>query len=73
MATLEQLQAQRAEVAAAYSAALRSGQETQQGAGGGARRHVRVDFKALSDELARLDIEIAKLQAPRRVIYPRGR
>ena len=73
MSQLEQLQAQRATVQAAYDQALRGGQETQQGAGGGARRLVRVDFEALAKELARLDAEIARLTTTRRVFYPRGR
>lgn len=73
MTQLAQLQAQRASVQAAYDAALRAGQETQHGAGSGARRHVRVDFAALAAELTRIDNEIARLSNTRRVFYPRGR
>jgi hypothetical protein len=69
MSDLATLQARRATVQAAYDAALRAGQETQHGAGSGARRLVRVDFDALRKELADLDARIAALTPRRRVFY----
>jgi hypothetical protein len=72
MATLQQLQTQRAEVYAAYQAALKS-QEFTVGAGNGARRSRRADFDTIAAELARLDAAIARLTPTRRVFNPRPR
>lgn len=71
MSDLATLQARRAKVQAAYDAALAGGQETQHGAGGGARRLVRVEFEALRKELADLDAAIARATPRRRVFYVR--
>lgn len=69
---LQQLQAERAEVYAAWQAVLRSGQETQHGAAGGQRRIRRAEADVLAKRLETIDAEIARMQ-PRRVFYPRGR
>lgn len=71
MPDLATLQARRATVQKAYDAALNAGQETQQGAGTAARHIKRADFKALSDELARLDAQIDAMSTRRRIRYIR--
>lgn len=71
MPDLATLQARRAKVQAAYDAALAAGQETQQGAGSGSRRIVRVDFAALRAELAELDMQIERATPRRRAFYVR--
>jgi len=60
--TLEQLRAERAEMAAARSRILQS-QEYQVGDGSGARRNQRARFADVDAAIQRLDREIARLEA----------